>query len=356
MSDTKDLAVVVNEQGLEKPKAELLLSSFAPFFAEAKELVKEGRSLEVTDVNDDEGMKKAREIRRKLQDIRTKGVEVTRKELKEQSLRESRAIDGMANVIKAIIVPVEKHLMEQEKYKELQEEKLLLERYQKRIDLLSQYVDDVTLYKIKEMSDEAFEKLLGDAKLAHEAKVEAERKAEEERLEQERKLKLLNDRKLEIAPYRDYITDTMPKLTIETTEDEFKSMLKELKELKKKDDEERKALAEKAKQERIAREEAEEKLRKQQEAEKQRKIKEEAEAKAKAEAEAKAKAEADEKERQAMLAPDKDKLTKFANELHDFVGKNSPALKSDDSQQLLNRVLGMLNQAEDTIRKGVKKL
>lgn len=353
MTDTNDLAVVVSEQGLEKPKAELLLSSFAPFFAEAKELVTVGRALEVTDVNDDEGMKKAREIRRKLQDIRTKGVEVTRKELKEQSLRESRAIDGMANVIKAIIVPVEKHLMAQEKFKELQEEKILLERYQKRIDLLGKYVDDVTLYKIKEMSDEAFEKLLGDAKLAHEAKLEAERKAEAERVEAQKKEKVYRDRLMELAP----IAKFQPRpISLDTDEREYEEILKVTKAAAEKHEMEQEALRKQAEADRKAREKAEEKLKKQQEAEAERKRKEEAAAKAKAEAEAKAKAEAEEQERQALLAPDKDKLTKFANELHEFVDKNSPALKSDDSQQLLNRVLGMLNQAEDTIRKGVKKL
>ena len=39
-----------------------------------------------------------------------------RKELKEESLRKGKAIDGVANIIKFLIEPVEKYLEDQEKF------------------------------------------------------------------------------------------------------------------------------------------------------------------------------------------------------------------------------------------------
>jgi hypothetical protein len=42
--------------------------------------------------------------------------------LKEQALREGKAVDGIANVLKALIVPLEEHLDKQERFVEIRAE------------------------------------------------------------------------------------------------------------------------------------------------------------------------------------------------------------------------------------------
>lgn len=87
----------------------------------------------------------------------------------------------------------------------------------------------------------------------------------------------------------------------------------------------------------------------QQQEEEARKIKEEQdrlarEAQAKADAEAKAQADKEEAARQAALAPDKDKLMKYAADLLAFAGTNVPALQSKEANELFAAVVGNLNK------------
>jgi len=69
------------------------------------------------------------------------------------------------------------------------------------------------------------------------------------------------------------------------------------------------------------------------------------EAKEKAEAEAeiaRAKAKADEAERQALLAPDKDKLITFSNALEIVRKQKLPAVKTKQAQDVVNLIDRML--------------
>lgn len=94
MTDQKnELVEVIQIAGLEQNKVESLMSSFSQSYQTARQFVEASRSITVKDENDVAGMKKAREARLSLRKIRT-DVEHTRVSLKEQSLRESRAIDG----------------------------------------------------------------------------------------------------------------------------------------------------------------------------------------------------------------------------------------------------------------------
>ena len=65
-------------------------------------------------------MKLARVGRLFLMKKRT-AIETVRKELKEQALREGKAIDGIANVLKALIIPIEEYLKKQEDFVVLKE-------------------------------------------------------------------------------------------------------------------------------------------------------------------------------------------------------------------------------------------
>lgn len=292
MTDQNQIVAVIEQSDLPKPKVQALMETFAPAFQEAKGIVEVARKINVTSETDIEGMQLARENRLKLKAIRT-SIEKTRKDLKEQSLREGRAIDGAANIIKALIVPVEEHLEQQEKFAELLEEKRLNERYQNRLNLLTPYVSDTSLYKLKEMSDAAFDNLLNDCKTAHEQKIAAEQKAEAERLENERKQKVFTERRIELAPYTDFITKFVDHFTLslETTQEEFDKVLAGAKKLK---------------------------------------TEHEAEQKAKEKA-----------EREAMLLPDTNKLYQLAADIEVV---KLPAVKSNEAQKLVNETERRLQQ------------
>jgi hypothetical protein len=177
---SKDLIQIVEENELEPTVAEKVMGHFKSFFEQAKTYEEEARAIVVTDESQKDEMKRAREIRLELKKIRVEADKV-RKSQKEQYLRGGRAVDGIANVIKGVIVPIEEHLEKQEKFAEIKEMERKQKIYEERVEKLNPFVDDISLYNLKEMTDEGFEKLLESSKLAKKAQEEAEEKAEEER-------------------------------------------------------------------------------------------------------------------------------------------------------------------------------
>ena len=117
MEDNK-LMVLVKESGLETTKAQVLLDQFSDYFKVAAEWETKAKHILVTDVSQIPDMKMARTGRLFLREKRI-AIEKTRKALKEQALREGKAIDGIANVLKALIVPIEEYLEKQERFAEI---------------------------------------------------------------------------------------------------------------------------------------------------------------------------------------------------------------------------------------------
>jgi hypothetical protein len=114
------LELIIRDSGLDvqSPKAKALLEQFADYFEIAADWENRAKSIIVTDVGQAAEMKLAREGRLFLREKRI-AIEKKRKELKEQSLREGKAIDGMANILKALIVPIEEYLERQECFIEI---------------------------------------------------------------------------------------------------------------------------------------------------------------------------------------------------------------------------------------------
>ena len=344
MTEQNDLVVVVEQSNLPKPKVDALMAAFAPAFDEARALAKQANDIVVKDENDTTSMLAAREVRLKLQRIRTKIVEPTRKELKEQSLREGRAIDGAANILKALIVPLEEKLEKMEKFAENLAQQRLQEKYQNRVAQLQQYVTDTSLYKLLEMSDAAFTTLLADCKAAHDARIAAEAKAEAERLELEAKQKVFTERRIEMAPYVDSSFNTS--ILMDMPENEYKSLLGNAKATKLAHDEEQQKIREQARKDRAAKEKAELALKQQREAQAQK----EAAERAKLAAEQKAKEDAD---RQAMLAPDKEKLMALIADLQEL---QTPAVKSKQASDVLTEFERRMRVVQDWLYEEAKKL
>jgi len=175
---------VVDQNELSSEEATSLKNAFIPYFEEADQWVNKAKTLVVTDETQIEAMVEARKSRLALKEIRV-NVEKRRKELKEESLRKGKAIDGMANVLKFLIEPIEEHLEKQEKFVEIQEEKRKVQLEIDRKAVLEQYEVDTAFYQLKEMPEEQFNQLVTTSKNAYELRKEAERKAEEERVQKE---------------------------------------------------------------------------------------------------------------------------------------------------------------------------
>lgn len=308
---SNELQTVLAENEIENPQQ--LESVFSPLFQQAKEWEEKAKKIVVTSVDQEEAMQQAREARLALKNIRVE-ADKKRKEMKESILREGNAIQGMYNIIKFLIVPLEEYLEEQEKFAEREEEKRRLALKASREAELLKYGVDIEYIKVEEMDDDVYQQFSSKAKAEHEAKIEAEKKAEEEQIAREK-----------------------------AEAEEQERTRKENEKLKKDAEEREKKLAierKKLEAERKEREKVEAELKRREE-EKLQKEKEEKE-RLKREAEAKAKAE-----REAKLAPDKKKLEQLAVRIVEI---ELPSVKSKEAKQILIAVQELLGKTSNYIK------
>lgn len=176
------LQVIVKESGLEQTKAQLILEKFQDYFEIAAEWEKKAKAIVVTKADQVTDMEMARTARLFLRGKRI-DVENTRKALKEQALREGKAIDGIANVLKALIVPIEQYLDRQEHFVKIQEEN---EREAKRIEV-EKRIEEERIAKEKAEEEERERIRQENEKLKKEAE-EREKRMEEERKERDKRL------------------------------------------------------------------------------------------------------------------------------------------------------------------------
>ena len=321
------LEIIISEQDLSKPDVQKLVEAFGGPFSEAGailsdfdkdedgNIVPNEKTIVVSSETETELMTEAREKRLILKKARTT-VENKRKELKSDIVKQGRAIDAVARYVKEEIQPAEEYLQLQEDFVKIKKEKEAAKLKAERIEKLSKYSEDISLYNLDDMSDEKFESLYDSVKKEYENKVEAQKEAERIRLaEEEAERKRIEEQAKENARL---------KAEAEIREKQIEA--------------ERKAEAE-----RLAKVEAErEKERREQlaklEAERKKREAVEQEQREKAEAERKAKLQKEEEDRQALLAPDKEKLISFANGLNIVRSEKIPAVKTKQAQDILNQV------------------
>lgn len=359
---TKELELVSSES------QNNLKEIFNPFFEQAQEWKEKAELINVTSLDQIEDMSNAREARLALKKIRTT-VENKRKELKEESLRKGKAIDGIANVIKYLIVPIEDHLQKQEDFIKLENERIENEKIEKRTSELNKYEVNCQFFDLGKMPDEDYENLLTSSKKQYEDKKEAERLAEQKRIEEENLNRLEQERKNLVAPYVMFFDGSVS--LREMNDDDFNELLYSL---KKSDTEYRKeqerlrieneALKAKQKKEQEEKEREAEKQRKAYEAKLEKERLEKLELQKKIDAENKKKEEEileaerlkkeqEEKERQLMLSPDKDKLQRLAEQI---VSISLPELKSNEAKELLVNVQKLLNKTSSYIKEKIVEL
>ncbi|MDX9794530.1 MAG: hypothetical protein RBU24_13575 [Kiritimatiellia bacterium] len=206
---------ILKETGVEQSTATQLRFAFNEMFGQAERWMSQAQAIRVTDVSQVREMKMAREVRLALRQIRC-DAENTRKRLKSDALAKGKAIDGIANVLKALIEPAEKHLQEQEDFAKRVEEQRIAALNETRRLALSAYMDVSGLSEnLAGLSQEQFDAMLYGAqqKRVREAEAAAEaerlRLAEAERarkdaeaLEEKRKAELAEARKRAAAEAR----------------------------------------------------------------------------------------------------------------------------------------------------------
>ena len=314
------LESLVLQTGLRKEKSEILVSSFALLEQEVETWKKRNDTLVIKSIDDKASIDLAKTAYKHISSIR-KGIESKRKELKEESLSEGRAIDLIAKSLTALVAPLEESLAEKAKFVQLyeaeQKKKLIYSRIETANqlgfvvspalienmsdDMFSTYLEGLTAQENKRKEEEAKAKAEEEARLKAEAeakaKADTEAKAEQEliRLENER----LKAEKLE-AERLQAIKDAEAKAEAER--------LKAIRDAEVKKAEEARKQAE-------AKAEAERKEAKRIQAAKDAEIAQmKAEAEAKAEAERKESQTKAEAEKKALEAPEREQLEKALRE------------------------------------------
>lgn len=174
-----DLQVIVKESGLVGSKAKYILENFQNYFEIAAEWEKKAKTLVVTSPYQKAEMEQAREGRLFLREKRI-AIENSRKKMKEDVLREGKAIDGIANVLKALIEPIEKYLDEQEHFVEIENKK---KEDAHRAEVEKRMAEEQAA-EDKKKAEEAERLHLENDRLKKEA-AEKEKKATEERRKQD---------------------------------------------------------------------------------------------------------------------------------------------------------------------------
>lgn len=164
------LEIVVQQSGLEKTKADIILAKFQDYFKLASEWETKAKNIKVTDASQTADMAMAKTGRLFLREKRI-AIEKVRKDLKEQSLREGKAIDGIANVLKALIVPIETHLKTQEDFVKIQE---------------AAAAEADRIERVRIADEEQIEKDKAEAEELETQRLENDRLAEENRVAQEK--------------------------------------------------------------------------------------------------------------------------------------------------------------------------
>jgi hypothetical protein len=160
-------------------------SGFKSAFEQAEKWRNQALALKVTSLDQKAEMKLARTMRLELRDIRISG-EKTHKAMKADYLLAGRAIDGVKNLLLAAIVPLERHLEEQEQYGERLAEAERLRVKAEREALLAPFLGEgQPMVALEVMSAEQWDSYLSDAKLLHAAKIQAAQRAEAERIARE---------------------------------------------------------------------------------------------------------------------------------------------------------------------------
>ena len=323
------LEEVVKNSGLQVQEGEEIKKSYLPFLTQLAEAQSQASKINFENPSElDENI--ARELRLRTVKIRT-GAEKLKDDRKKMYLLRGNLEQASFNIIAASCRLTEEVFVNVEKAREIAEKK---RKEQLRIDRetqLSPYTETANMYPLGEMSEDQFNELYSGLRIAHENKLAAEKKAEEDRIAKEKAdaeereaIRLENIRLKADAEEKERLAET-----------ERKKNAKILADQKAKADTERAELLAKAETERK---------------EKERLAANETARLKVIEDEKKAKAKA---EKDALKAPDKNKLLSFMQEINKLP---RPEVKSIEAADIASKANIMLVQTANYIKDNANKL
>lgn len=319
-------------QELQAPEgvSKTLIQKMSVFFQDADKQKTVIDAIVVNSPDQKTEMQQARDIRLSIRNRRIEArdiVKVEREKLKNAmadfTLQDKLWLKSF-QILEAVCDNLEGKCEEKEKFAErwAAEQKQL--RYEDRVKKLYPYGTDPSIYSLHEMSDEAFEKLLANEKLAYEARVEAEKKAEAERIAAQ---KAEAERQEAIRKENETLRAEAAKKEVE--------LAKERAEQQRKLEAEQKARAA-----------AEAKIKAEKDAQAQKELAE----KARVEAERKVQEEA---AKAKLLAPDKEKLIDLATRIEML---QLPAVQSKEAGAVIRATQEMIKKMSGYIREKAQTL
>lgn len=304
--------------------------AFNAFYVSAKKWEGQAAQIKVTSLEQKADMAIARQIRLDIKRTRI-SVEAKRKELKEESIRRGKAIDGFAAIVFDAIAPIEAHLLEQEQFAVRLEEQRKDEIRAVRRNALVTYQPEMAQqspgFDLAAMTSEQWESYLEGARIRFEqaqekARIEEEarqRHLAEEAAERER-VRVENERLKKEAEEREAASKAERKAAADKLAKERAEAEKARKVAEAKAAKERAELEAKAKADREAREAAEAEAEALRQAQREKEI-----------AERRAEAERERAAARARRAPDKEKLLAYVTALRSVT---IPALVTPIAQDL----------------------
>jgi colicin import membrane protein len=205
-----ELTINPKEFGIEETKAGELIGNLPQITSERSVLEDQYNEVVRLDIEDPKTTIVARELRLKIRDNRTKGLNVWHKTTKDVFLRAGQFIDALKNREIAVNERMEEGLQEIENYFERKEQARKESLKQQRFEIIKPYFDFFPNIDLANATEEDFTKAFNGAKLQLDAKIESDKKAEQERIEQEKKqaaereaMRLENERLIKEAKLRD---------------------------------------------------------------------------------------------------------------------------------------------------------
>lgn len=176
---------IIKSSGLPEEKQNAVYLAFDNFTNTAKEWLEKADLIVVNSENDIDSIKEANDAYKIIKKVRI-DIEKTRKQLKENSLKEGKLIDSIAKQLKETVEPIEASLENKAKFVEIQKKQREDELREKRKNELSPYSEFIPFeidYGV--LSEEDYKKLLNGAILQAKQQAFQNKKAEEERIAQE---------------------------------------------------------------------------------------------------------------------------------------------------------------------------
>lgn len=342
LTNMNAITQAIELSGLDTQKAEILQSKFGNMVETVELWKKRSSTLIITDESQKTEIEMAKQAYKLIKTVRI-DVEKTRKSLKEDSLKEGKAIDLIAKTLTEQVAPLEEELEAKAKFVEIQEAKRKAEKTQERIEkatVLGFAVPQIAM--VADMSDEMFETYLKGLQADAEKREAEARAAEQARLEAEAK------ERAEQAERERLVAEAREALRIEN------ERLKAEAEAREKQIAEERAEAE-AERKKVKEENRQIQAEKDAQIEKEREERKKVEAKiiAKAEAERIEKERIEAEQRRQANAPDKEKLTNYILQLRRV---ELPAVVSEGAKKILDDLSESIRHLREGYLQKIEKL